>query len=235
MAKKIFRVEKGDFGHMWLQSFKQIKTHASFSLYVKCSSILALFAISVLIVACSDAPGTSLGQPVVTVTINLNQSNGSPTPPAPPYTCEAWVTNTTPGVGTSTVAIYAKYVHNVNGNPVGVGQSVATANVLWPDGNVANISSTTTSDGLAVFAASTANRSVDLNKIVLVTVSFQASQGAPACTVTPDRAAFFTLIVATAAAGVTATPTVSATMTPTPTPKICPTPGRKKTPTPCPQ
>jgi hypothetical protein len=227
---------------MWLQSFKQIKTRASFSLYVKCGSILALFAISVLIVACSDAAGTSLGQPMVTVTINLNQSNGSPTPPAPPYTCEAWVTNTTPGVSSPTVVIYAKYVHNVNGNPVGVGQSVATANVLWPDGNVANITSTTTSDGLVVFAASTANRSVDLNKIVLVTVSFQASQGAPVCTVTPDRAAFFTLIVATAAATAThgVTPTVGATVTPndtptpTPTPKICPTPGRKKTPTPCP-
>ncbi|HLX39713.1 MAG TPA: hypothetical protein VKR42_04235, partial [Ktedonobacteraceae bacterium] len=215
----------------------------SFSLYLKCSSILALFAFSVLIVACSNSSDTNLGQPVVTVTINLNQSNGSPTPPAPAYTCEAWVTNTSPGIGSPVVDIYAKYVHNVNGNPVGVGQSIATANVLWPDGNVANITSTTTSDGLAVFAASTANRAADLNRIVLVTVSFQASQGAPPCTVTSDRAAFFTLVVATATsavtptAAVTATPTVGGTVTPTPTPtpKICPTPGRKKTPTPCPQ
>ncbi len=218
------------------------KSFTPISLYVKCGAIFLLFLLSVLIVACGgNGTDTNLGQPPVTVTIGLGQFNGSPTPPLPAYTCSAWVTNTTPGLNSSTIGIYAKFVHNnVNNNPEGVYPANATATVLWPDGNV-NITATTTQDGLAVFSASTANRAADVNKIILVTVSFTASNGTN-CTVNADRAAYFTLVFATSTAG--ASPTVSISPTPcktpgggalelrrTPTPTPNPTPTN--TPTPC--
>ena len=179
---------------MW---WKQLSTHNSFSIYLKYGAIFLLFLLSVLIVACGGS-GTdnSLGQPKVIVTVDLGQ-NGSPTPPLSEYTCSAWVNNTTPSLNTPVIGVYAKYIHNVNGNPEGVGQAQATAVVNWYDGNAATITATTTSDGLAVFAVSTANRVADLNKIVRVTVTFQASPNAPACTVDGDHAAYFSLVIAT--------------------------------------
>ncbi len=101
-----------------------------------------------------------------------------------------------------------------------------------------------TSDGLAIFPVSVANKSADLYKIILVTVAFQGPQGVPPCDVTADRAAFFTLVkslpAASATAGAsptaisTATATATNSPTPTPTPKPCPTVNPKRTPTPCP-
>ena len=215
----------------WQPGIKSI----SYSLYLKCGAIFLLFLLSVIIVACgSNATSTNLGQPVVTVTINLDQSNGSPTPSLPAYSCSAWTTNTSPGIGTSTIGVYAKFVHNVNGNPQGVYPASGTATVLWPDGNTVNVSANTTSDGLAVFPVSTANRAADVNKIVLVTVSFQGPAGVPPCLVTSDRAAFFTLVIATGTVTGTPSPTESATSTPiasptppTPTPTPCPKPKRQ--------
>src|SRR5438270_1315644 len=123
---------------MRLQFWQHGKTSISSSLYLKCGAIFLLFLFSVLNVACgSNASNTQLGQPAVTVTINLDGSNGSPTPPLPEYTCSAWVTNTTPGLNTtSVIGVYAKFVHNVNGNPEGVSPASATTTVLWPDGSV---------------------------------------------------------------------------------------------------
>ena len=226
---------------MRLQFWKHRKANIPLALYIKCGAILLLFLLSVLIVACGGtATNTNLGDPGVTVTINLDQSNGSPTPPLPAYTCSAWVTNTSPGINTNpTIGVYAKFVHNVNGNPEGVFPATGTATVHWIEGDV-NITANTTSDGLAVCPVSTANRSADLNKIVLVTVAFQGPQGVPPCNVSVDRAAFFTLVIATGVSGsptgsATATATPSATVDPTPDPTICPTPkSHKKTPTPCP-
>ncbi len=136
-----------------------------------------------------------------------------------------------------------EFVHNVNGNPEGVYPAQGTATVLWPDGNV-NVTANTTSDGLAIFPVSVANKSADLYKIILVTVAFQGPQGVPPCDVTVDRAAFFTLVkslpAASATAGAsptaisTATATATNSPTPTPTPKPCPTVNPKRTPTPCP-
>ena len=222
---------------MRLQSWKHREKNISFSLYLKCGAILLLFFLSVLIVACGGSgTNTTLGQPGVTVTINLGQDNGSPTPPLPAYTCSAWVTNTTPGINTtSAIGVYAKFVHNVNGNPEGVYPAQGTATALWPDGNV-NVTANTTPDGLAIFSFSTANRKADLNKIILVTVAFQGPAGVPQCLVNVDRAAFFTLVVAS--------PTANASRTPNPR-KPCITPTGignnlqpnipdKKTPTPCP-
>src|SRR2546430_17482568 len=106
---------------MRLQFWQHGKTNISSSLYLKCGAIFLLFLFSVLNVACgSNASNTQLGQPAVTVTINLDQSNGSPTPPLPEYTCSAWVTNTSPGINMPTIGVYAKFVHNVNGIPQGV-------------------------------------------------------------------------------------------------------------------
>ena len=219
---------------MRLQFWQQGKVSISHSLHLKCGAIFLLFLLSVLIVACgSNASNTNLGQPAVTVTINLDQSNSSPTPPLPEYSCSAWTTNTSPGINTPTIGVYAKFVHNVNGNPQGVYPASGTARVLWPDGNTVNVSANTTSDGLAVFPVSTANRSADLNKIVLVTVAFQGPPGVPPCIVSADRAAFFTLVIATVSisgtpsptAGTTATATASPTTSPTPTP--CPKPKKQ--------
>ena len=217
---------------MRLQFWQQGKVSISHSLHLKCGAIFLLFLFSVLIVACgSNASNTNLGQPAVTVTINLDQSNGSPTPPLPAYSCSAWTTNTSPGINTPTIGVYAKFVHNVNGNPQGVYPASGTATVLWPDGNTVNVSANTTSDGLAVFPVSTANRSADLNKIVLVTVAFQGPAGVPPCIVSPDRAAFFTLVIATGTISGTSSPTVgttgTATGTASPTPKVSPTPCPK--------
>lgn len=237
---------------MWLHSWKQRTRNPSSALYVKSAALLFLFSLSLLIVACGGATSNADMGPQVTVTINLDQLNGSSTPPLPEYTCSAWVTNTTPNInGTTTVNVYAKFVHNINGNPEGVFPAQGTASVLWPEGPV-NVSATTTSDGLAVFPVSIANRSGDLNKIVLVTVSFTGPQGVPPCTVTADRAAFFSLVIASATASssagasptsgatgtTTGTPTVtvspSPAVSPSPNPKPCPTPQWFKTPTPCP-
>ena len=230
---------------MW---WKQLSTHNSFSIYLKCAPIFLLFLLSVLIVACGGS-GTdnSLGQPKATVTVNLGQ-DGSPTPTLTAYSCSAWVSNTTPSLNTPVVGVYAKYVHNVDGNPQGVGQVQATAVVNWYDGNASTISATTMSDGLAVFAVSTANRAADLNKIVRVTVTFQASANAPACTVDGDHAAYFSLVVATGTPSPVADPTAHTTGTPCSTPaltgqalSISPTsmptpllPTKHQTPTPAP-
>ena|SRR2546425_9901121 len=202
---------------MW---WKQLSTHNSFSIYVKCGAIFLLFLLSVLIVACGGS-GTdnSLGQSKATVTVNLGQ-DGSPTPTLTAYSCSAWVSNTTPSLNTPVIGVYAKYVHNVNGNPQGVGQVQATAVVNWYDGNASTITATTTSDGLAVFAVSTANRAADIDKIVRVTVTFQASSNAPPCTVDGDHAAYFSLVVATATSSPVADPTARVTGTPCSTPAI---------------
>jgi len=217
---------------MRLQFWQQGKVSISHSLNLKCGAIFLLFLLSVLIVACgSNSSNSNLGQPAATVTINLDQSNSSPTPPLPEYSCSAWTTNTSPGINTPTIGVYAKFVHNVNGNPQGVYPASGTATVLWPDGNTVNVSANTTSDGLAVFPVSTANRSADLNKIVLVTVAFQGPTGVPPCIVTADRAAFFTLVIATGTISGTSSPTVGTTGTVTGTP----TPRPTVSPTPCPK
>lgn len=209
-----------------MQFWKQGRTKISYALYLKCGAIFLLFNLSALIVACGSNPNnTDLGQPVVTVTVNLNQSNGSPTPSIPAYTCSAWVTNASLGVNVPVIGVYAKFVHNVDGNPEGVSPATGTATVLWPDGNSAVVTANTTPDGLAVFSVSTANRSADLNKIVLVTVNFTSPNAS--CTVNADRSAFFTLVVATGTpagspTAVAGTPTGTPTGNPTPSPTPCP-------------
>jgi len=227
------------------------KTTTSPSLNLKYGTILLLILLGVVVVACGGgATNANLGQPNVTVTINLGQSDRSPTPPLPGYTCSAWVTNTSPGMyNSSTIGVYAKFVHNVNGNPEGVYPAQGMATVLWAEGSV-NITANTTPDGLAIFPVSTANKSADLNKIVLVTVAFQGPQGVPPCNVSVDRAAFFTLVISSPSTSPTAPNRASPTVNPpatvtttdtpttipslTPVPKPCPSPKPWRTPTSCP-
>ncbi len=209
---------------MRLPFLKQARGTTSPSFYLKCCSMLALFVFSVIIVACgSNATSTDLGQPPVTVTINLNGANSSPTPALPAYSCSAWITNTTPNIYSAAVPVYAKFVQNVNGNPEGIGGASAQANVLWADGTSTIVDVNTTSDGLAVFSISIANRSADLDRFTMVNVTFSAP-GVPTCTVSGNRAAFFTLIVASPVA-----------TTPTTTPGGGTTPGPNPSPTKCPR
>jgi hypothetical protein len=209
---------------MRLPFLKQKQGTTAPSFYLKCCSILGLFVFSMIIVACgSNATNAAIGQPPVTVTINLNGANSSPTPPLPAYSCAAWITNTTPDIYSAAVPVYAKFVHNVNGNPQGIGGANAEANVLWADGTSTIVDTTTTSDGLAVFAVSIVNRSADLDKFTMVDVTFTAP-GVPTCTVSGNRAAFFTLIVASPVA--TTTPPLSSGGTTTPGPIASPSPTK---------
>src|SRR6266699_7218509 len=129
---------------------QQDKTKTLLNLILKFSAISFLFFMSILIVACSSQlnPGT----PVVTVTIKLGQDTGSPTPMLSPYYCGGWATDTSPLFSsTSTISIFGKFTQIVDGNPVGVGGATAFATIQWPDGTTDTVTTTTTSDGLAVF------------------------------------------------------------------------------------
>ncbi len=196
---------------MWLRLLTQKKNLLSLSCSLKIGTVLSLCLLSILVVACgtSSSSTANIGTPPVTVTIDLNGSNSSPTPTLPEYWCGAWATQTSPPLGTSIVGVYAKFVHNVKtnpgdpndvGNPQGIAGASAVATVLWPDGTQAQMSGTTGADGLASFPISTANRGDAVNKLTLVTVQF-TKDGIPPCTVDQARAAFFTLVIATPGSG----------------------------------
>ena len=191
---------------MRLRLFTQWKSVFSHLFLLKVGAMLSLFLVSILVVACgttSSANTANFGNPPVTVTIDLNGSNSSPTPTLPEYWCSAWATQSSPPFGTSTVGVYAKFVHNVKtnpndpndvGNPQGIENANAVATVLWPDGTQTQITGTTGADGLTSFPISTANRGDAVNKITLITVQF-TKDGVPPCTVDRTRAAFFTLVM----------------------------------------
>ncbi len=135
------------------QSRKQLKFPTSFSFYCKCSAIVLLFTLCALSVACGTSNSSQVdpSNQSVTVTIDLNGSNASPTPPLPDYLCGAWATNTSPGFNPNApINVFAKFVHTVNNNPVGVDGATATAQIDWPDGTTDTATAKTTSDGLAV-------------------------------------------------------------------------------------
>lgn len=215
---------------MQLQKRKQSEKKVSLTFSLKCGAILLFFLLSILVAACGGGANTTtnINGPVVTVTIRIgNTNNNSPTPALPDYWCGAWATQTSPGFSTTgIVSVYAKFTHNVNGNPEGVDGAGATATVLWADGQPDNIPATTTPDGLAVFSISTANRASAINKITLVTVRFD-KPGVPTCIVGPGNAAFFTLVpVSPTAAPGDGTPTGTSPANPkaTKTPKGFPGP-----------
>ncbi|HEU5381299.1 MAG TPA: hypothetical protein VFV38_38220 [Ktedonobacteraceae bacterium] len=206
------------------------------SLVLKCGSVFLLFLVSVLIVACGannsvQAPGT----PVVTVTINLNQVFSSPTPKLADYSCGAWATESNPVYSPgNNVQVYAKFVHNIGGNPVGMNGANARATVFWPNGGTQIINATTTSDGLAIFPVPL--QASALGHIVIVTVDFTSADGQHVCNVPPNAAAFFTAVVVSPTPSPSATPAGTPGVTPTGVPTCTPTlpPFPRRTPTPTP-
>lgn len=216
------------FSHLW-QVFRGESV-----LLLKSGSVCFLFLLSVLIVACGAGNNVQApGSPPVTVTINLNQILASPTPALPPYACGAWATQSTPAYAPNAIVdVYAKFVQNVGGNPVGMGGAHAVAYVSWPDGTASQIPTTTTSDGLAVFQIPLQPSA--LNRVVLVAVSFTSADGQHTCHVAENQRAFFTAIAVSPtvspSASPTGTPVVGGTGTPLPSPSASPAP--KRTPTP---
>jgi hypothetical protein len=201
---------------------QQDKTKTLLNLILKCSAIFFLFFISILIVACSSNGSSQLnpGTPVVTVTIKLGQDTGSPTPTLSPYYCGGWATDTSPLFSsTSIVSIFGKFTQIVDGNPVGVLGATATATIQWPDGASDTMTTTTTSDGLAVF--SVAIKPSAVNKLVTISINFAS----PKATCTIPSAAYFTAIL------VSPTPTKTAVPSPSGTPTGSPTPVGTGTPT----
>jgi hypothetical protein len=201
------------------------------SLYLKFGALVFLLFLSVLIAACSSNGGSTQlnpGTPVATVTINLNQFSGSPTPPLKAYYCGGWATDTTPAFNpNSIVNVYGKVTQNVYGNPVGVPNVTATATILWPDGSQSTLTATTTLDGLAVFPV--AIKANSLFKEVLVQIDFQitSSTGQVISCKVPLGAVFFTPIQASP----TPTSTAMPSATPSVTPSASPTAGGTTTPT----
>jgi hypothetical protein len=192
------------------------------SFYFRCGAVFLLLSLSILVIACgaSDTTTTAnLKGPPVTVTINFN-NNLSSLGTVSPYLCGAWVTNSMPAFNAGNkIPVYARFVHNVNGNPVGVSRASASASVEWADGGRDSQGGTTTSDGLAVFYFTIPDRPDMVGKNNLVTVSFSGPDG-QTCRVDnqPQPAAFFTFIVASPTPTVTpsAMPTIESTQVITP-------------------
>jgi len=183
------------------------------SFYLKCGAILLLLSLSFLLIACgtsNTSTTASLNSPPVTVTIRF-KNDLSLLATVRPYLCGAWTHDTTPGFNPgSKIPVYAHFVRNVNGNPVGVNGASAQASVQWADGSRANQAGTTTGDGLVVFYFAIPNRPDMVGKNNLVTVLFTAPNG-QTCNIDnqPQPAAFFTLI------GVSPTPTAAPSAMPT--------------------
>lgn len=211
-----------------MRSWKYWKRRFSFALYLKCASVLFLFTLGVLIVACGNTGQVDPGNAAV-ATIDLNGFRGSPIPPLPDYLCGAWVTNSSPAFAPNgVISVFAKFVHTVGGNPVGVDGAEGAATVLWPDGSSNTVSATTTSDGLIVFPV--VLKATSINKVVLVRVTF-SKQGVPSCT-TPQPAYFTAILMSSPTVTKDPTPSTPTVGTgtptrgsPTATPGITVTPG----------
>jgi hypothetical protein len=188
---------------------QQRRTRTGLSLPIRCSAVLLLLTLSILVIACGTSKTTGtmdLGAPQVTVTVRFN--NTTPVPTVAPYLCGAWITNTTPSFEPGhQIPVYAHFIHNVNGNPVGVNRANAQATVEWADGSKNTEAATTGSDGLAVFYFTIPNQPNMVNKNNLVVVSFTGPNG-ETCNVDnqPQPAAYFTLIPAPAPTSTSSTP-----------------------------
>ena len=222
---------------------QQPKKNNTLALYVKLSAILFLLCLSILVVACSGSDSSQQDPvtPVVSVTINLGQVIGSPTPPLKAYYCGGWATDTSPPFDpTSVVSVFGKFIQIVDGsNPEGVGGATASATINWPDGTTDTMKVTTTSDGLAVFPV--AVKASAINKVVTIQISFTGTLKTGKVVTCPiPSAAYFTAILVSPTPSNTAMPSATNSATPsdtpfsgTPTP-FTPTHCRKCTPTPSP-
>src|SRR6266516_7338291 len=218
---------------------RQHNNNTLITLLIKAGAISFLLLLSILIVACSGSGGSQVdpGTPIATVTMNLGQLIGSPTPPLKDYYCGGWATDTSPAFNpTSFVSVFGKFTHVVDGNPEGVGGAQATANIQWLDGTSEPLTATTTSDGLAVFPV--AIKPSMLNKLVTISITFTITLDTKLITCTIPSAAYFTAILLSPMPTNTALPSSTATGTPsvTPTPggTVSPTGTPRSTPTPKP-
>ncbi|HXZ04652.1 MAG TPA: hypothetical protein VEH81_07440 [Ktedonobacteraceae bacterium] len=180
-----------------------------------------LFFSSILIVACSSNGSIQLnpGTPIATVTIKLAQDKGYPTPSLSPYSCGGWATDTSPPFSpTSTVNIFGKFTQMVtvdgNSNPEGVGDATATATIQWPDGTYDSMTTTTTSDGLAVFPV--VIKPSAANKLVTISIQFTS----PKATCTIPSPAYFTPILVSPTPTKKAIPKVSGSPVGIPSPPL---------------
>jgi len=207
---------------MRFQPWKQLKARTSPPFYLACAATALLFILCGLIAACGSTTNNGqadLGNPGVTATIDLNGSNSSPTPPMPDYLCGAWVTNTSPGFSPDQpdqpFSVFAKFVHTVDNNPVGVDGATATATIEWPDQSTDTATAKTTPDGLAVFSIVLKQDAV--NKLVLVQVTF-TKDGTPPCQV--PQPAYFTPVPGTPV-GAPSSDQLTPSLFPFVTPTIC--------------
>jgi len=174
---------------------QQRTTKSHLSLCLKASTIFLLLLLSALVIACGagNTPTTAdLNDPQGSVSIRFNTNASIPT--VAPYLCGAWITNTTPAFKPGNkFPVYAHFIHNVDGNPIGVSGASARASVQWADGYTDSKVAMTTQDGLAVFYFAIPNRPDMLDKNNLVIVSFTGPNG-ETCNVNnqPQPAAFFT-------------------------------------------
>jgi hypothetical protein len=180
------------------KSGQSVKKRSIFPPHFKYGAILLLFALSLLIAACSTGSNaatngdTTLGAGS-TATIHLG-NNLSPTPSLAPYWCGAWITKSTvPYDPQGVVALYAKYTRNVDGNPIGIAGAQVQALIQWGDGSTLPMTQTTSSDGLAVFFAPIGDKAGAVNKLSLATFTFNAP-GANTCTVDSKRPASFVIV-----------------------------------------
>lgn len=195
------------------------------SVFAKLSFIGLLFSFMLIIVACGGTTNqTTTGSPEATITISFGQFNGSPTPQLQGVYCGGWATDATLPYSTKGVVnVYGKFTQtDKNDNPVGIGAATATATILWPDGSAQTVTTTTSSDGLAVFTIPL--QASAINHIVLVQITFV--KGNQHCTI--PQAAYFTAILASPTASGTPkrppTPTGTITGTPSGSPTSSPSP-----------
>jgi hypothetical protein len=210
---------------------QQHKKNTTTSLILKLGAISFLLFLSFLVVACggNDTSQLGLGTPVATITINLGQAIGSPTPPLKDHYCGGWATDTTPPfIPNSIVNVYAKFIRiDPNGNPEGVANATAIATIYWPDLTTDTMTQTTTSDGLVVFPI--AIKPSALNKEVTINIAFTDPTDKKQCSITASPA-YFTAILVSPTPTNTAVPSPTNTGTPSLTPTGSPTPGGTGTP-----
>jgi hypothetical protein len=182
---------------------KPQKNRSFVSLSFKYGFIFVLVTLSIALVACgANSSGNSITAagatptPKATATmININDANQlSPTPTLPAQWCGLWMTDESPIYSSGgNIPIYAKFVSQQEGNPVGIGNATVYITVQWGDLTTNTFTPPLTSaSGLTTFNIPMSGHSGAINKLSLVTATFSA--GGVTCSVGTDRAASFALI-----------------------------------------
>lgn len=167
----------------------------SSSYVLKIGAIFLLLLLGILVAACgsSGTQVTTANEPTPVATIHLGNTDLSPTPGLSPDWCGIWVTNSSPPISLGTINIYAKFVQNKDGNPIGIAGAQVTINIQWGDGTPQpSPPLTTSSTGLVTYNVSMMGHSGAINKLSLITGTF--SSGSATCSVDNSRPASFVLV-----------------------------------------